>query len=360
MIRVITLSGELRAPRRAGSVADLPQLPFADARRRSPPLQAPAGRVSSDGHATEPRPRPHTRARRHPKREADSRQRQAVNLGTRPAEGAAANTKPNLPIFRPKVSSIPSNPSIPSVPSNNAASVHTDEDSPNLGYPPPEPTPARSHWPLGIPSSRPSAPTPTPHPCPLRGCLLIAQPTVTSHVVGRDDLSTKGSVIYLAGCSSPVSVPAVSPPSHRQPLLAPILHHGSQGVYITGQLIISSHSAPILMHAGIRRRLTRTQLRDPSLFKQDVCYVNGEWVKARSGKTFEVHGKPLPRVPNGCSLAHARSRPSHGPAHRYLPRIRRPRHREGRRGRRGRLRRVPPQDGARALKVAPAMVRAHG
>jgi hypothetical protein len=25
--------------------------------------------------------------------------------------------------------------------------------------------------------------------------------------------------------------------------------------------------------------------------KTDVCYVNGEWVKAKSGKTFEVHGK---------------------------------------------------------------------
>lgn len=32
------------------------------------------------------------------------------------------------------------------------------------------------------------------------------------------------------------------------------------------------------------------QLKDPSLFKQDVCYVNGEWVKAKSGKTFEVRG----------------------------------------------------------------------
>ncbi len=31
-------------------------------------------------------------------------------------------------------------------------------------------------------------------------------------------------------------------------------------------------------------------LKDPSLFKQGVCYVNGEWVKARSGKTFEVTG----------------------------------------------------------------------
>ena len=32
------------------------------------------------------------------------------------------------------------------------------------------------------------------------------------------------------------------------------------------------------------------QLNDASLFKQNVAYVNGEWVKANSGKTFEVHG----------------------------------------------------------------------
>lgn len=31
------------------------------------------------------------------------------------------------------------------------------------------------------------------------------------------------------------------------------------------------------------------QLKDSLLFKQD-CYVNGEWVKATSGKTFEVTG----------------------------------------------------------------------
>ncbi|EHL01832.1 putative Succinate-semialdehyde dehydrogenase [Glarea lozoyensis 74030] len=30
------------------------------------------------------------------------------------------------------------------------------------------------------------------------------------------------------------------------------------------------------------------KLNDPSLFKTDVAYVNGEWVKAKSGKTFEV------------------------------------------------------------------------
>ena len=32
------------------------------------------------------------------------------------------------------------------------------------------------------------------------------------------------------------------------------------------------------------------KLNDPSLLKLDVAYVNGEWVKAASGKTFEVTG----------------------------------------------------------------------
>ncbi|KAH6692588.1 Aldehyde/histidinol dehydrogenase [Plectosphaerella plurivora] len=31
------------------------------------------------------------------------------------------------------------------------------------------------------------------------------------------------------------------------------------------------------------------KLKDPSLLKQNVCYVDGKWVKAASGKTFEVH-----------------------------------------------------------------------
>jgi hypothetical protein len=31
------------------------------------------------------------------------------------------------------------------------------------------------------------------------------------------------------------------------------------------------------------------QLNDPSLLK-DKTYVNGEWIGAKSGKTFEVHG----------------------------------------------------------------------
>lgn len=32
------------------------------------------------------------------------------------------------------------------------------------------------------------------------------------------------------------------------------------------------------------------KLNDPSLLKTGVAYVNGEWVAAKSGKTFEVHG----------------------------------------------------------------------
>lgn len=32
------------------------------------------------------------------------------------------------------------------------------------------------------------------------------------------------------------------------------------------------------------------KLNDPTLLKFDVAYVNGEWVKAKSGKTFEVTG----------------------------------------------------------------------
>lgn len=33
------------------------------------------------------------------------------------------------------------------------------------------------------------------------------------------------------------------------------------------------------------------KLNDPSLLKTNVAYVNGEWVQAKSGKTFEVTGK---------------------------------------------------------------------
>ena len=46
---------------------------------------------------------------------------------------------------------------------------------------------------------------------------------------------------------------------------------------------------------SIRLASTRShnvpKLNDPSLLKTNVAYVNGEWVGAKSGKTFEVTGK---------------------------------------------------------------------
>lgn len=35
---------------------------------------------------------------------------------------------------------------------------------------------------------------------------------------------------------------------------------------------------------------TIPKLNDPSLLKKDVAYINGKWVAAKSGKTFEVNG----------------------------------------------------------------------
>ncbi|CRK39251.1 hypothetical protein BN1708_001541 [Verticillium longisporum] len=42
------------------------------------------------------------------------------------------------------------------------------------------------------------------------------------------------------------------------------------------------------------------ELKDPSLLKQDVCYVNGQWVKAKSGKTFEVHDPATGKLIGTC------------------------------------------------------------
>ncbi|TFB06541.1 Glutarate-semialdehyde dehydrogenase DavD [Trichoderma ghanense] len=48
--------------------------------------------------------------------------------------------------------------------------------------------------------------------------------------------------------------------------------------------------APGISSLLVRRASTMApKLRDPSLLKQNVCYVNGEWVSAKSGKTFKVH-----------------------------------------------------------------------
>ncbi|KAH8883672.1 succinate-semialdehyde dehydrogenase NADP+ [Thozetella sp. PMI_491] len=61
---------------------------------------------------------------------------------------------------------------------------------------------------------------------------------------------------------------------------------------------------PRLVHpASLSLRLASTmvpKLKDPSLFKQDVCYVNGEWVTAKSGKTFEVTDPATGKVIGTC------------------------------------------------------------
>jgi hypothetical protein len=54
------------------------------------------------------------------------------------------------------------------------------------------------------------------------------------------------------------------------------------------------HSAPQVRAAVQTRAPAYTdsweQLKDQSLFIEK-SYINGEWVGAQSGKTFEVHGK---------------------------------------------------------------------
>ncbi|MCJ1367820.1 succinate semialdehyde dehydrogenase NADP+ linked [Acarospora aff. strigata] len=42
------------------------------------------------------------------------------------------------------------------------------------------------------------------------------------------------------------------------------------------------------------------KLNDQSLFKQGECYVNGEWIKAKSGKTFEVTDPSSGKVIGSC------------------------------------------------------------
>ena len=97
------------------------------------------------------------------------------------------------------------------------------------------------------------------------------------------------------------------------------------------------------------------KLKDSSLFKQNVAYVNGEWIKAKSGKTFEVHGlfthhqllcQPLTGMP----------RPFDWQINRYMPRIRQSRYRQCHRNRCCRLPLLPPDHSPPKSTHAPQMV----
>ncbi|RCI13216.1 hypothetical protein L249_0289 [Ophiocordyceps polyrhachis-furcata BCC 54312] len=50
-----------------------------------------------------------------------------------------------------------------------------------------------------------------------------------------------------------------------------------------------SSRASLLVLARSASTMTAPKLNDPSLLKHDVCYVNGQWVPATSGKTFKVN-----------------------------------------------------------------------
>ncbi|KAF4591990.1 succinate-semialdehyde dehydrogenase NADP+ [Ophiocordyceps camponoti-floridani] len=43
------------------------------------------------------------------------------------------------------------------------------------------------------------------------------------------------------------------------------------------------------------------KLNDPSLLKQDVCYVNGKWVSSKSGKTFKVNDPSTGKLIGTCA-----------------------------------------------------------
>ncbi|PHH90145.1 hypothetical protein CDD83_4392 [Cordyceps sp. RAO-2017] len=43
------------------------------------------------------------------------------------------------------------------------------------------------------------------------------------------------------------------------------------------------------------------KLRDPSLLKHDVCYINGQWVPAKSGKTFKVDDPATGEIIASCA-----------------------------------------------------------
>ncbi|KAK4136815.1 succinic semialdehyde dehydrogenase [Trichocladium antarcticum] len=65
-------------------------------------------------------------------------------------------------------------------------------------------------------------------------------------------------------------------------------------LFSASRAVVRSHfqrpALPAIIHSFSRLSSSMApKLKDPSLFKQDVCYVNGEWVKSKSGKTFEVH-----------------------------------------------------------------------
>ena len=102
------------------------------------------------------------------------------------------------------------------------------------------------------------------------------------------------------------------------------------------------------------------KLNDPSLLKTDVAYVNGEWVKAKSGKTFEVHGMASLWSLFRNAAESASTRPLFWQTDRNCPRIRRRRYPESYRCCRCRIPRLQSQDRPRTVEASTKVVRFDG
>lgn len=74
------------------------------------------------------------------------------------------------------------------------------------------------------------------------------------------------------------------------------MNHIFKSASVSSRTILRSRFQPSSLPTLHLRKASTMQhnvpkLNDPSLLKTNVAYVNGEWVKAKSGKTFEVTGK---------------------------------------------------------------------
>lgn len=85
------------------------------------------------------------------------------------------------------------------------------------------------------------------------------------------------------------------------------------------------------------------KLKDQSLLKLNVAYVNGEWVGAKSGKTFEVTGTDSSQI-TGHVLISCSSRSLIRQIDWYCPRVRQRRYPKSDRCRRSRLPLLQNQD----------------
>lgn len=140
----------------------------------------------------------------------------------------------------------------------------------------------------------------------------------------------------------------------------------------TARLAISSkfqqYTLPSIYSRAASMTHTVPKLNDPSLLRKDVAYINGEWVAAKSGKTFEVNGtstarfRPLYSQPSGKPHFNGYStdmklRPNGRKAHRHSPRNGQSRHQTRNLRRSSGIQNLQNPNRPLPLQAAPQMVR---